>query len=486
MSNIHDYPTDATAEPIKALDYLDMDNEDGSGGYDVSKKILVSEFLTFITANLDPLLTGATTLVVAIGTSGTGVKGRWDRPYPTVTLAKAAATSGDTIVVFGNVSEGGILKNGVNYVIHGNLSSDGINAPLVDSSNLMVCNVTVHGSVISLSSNDYGAINMTNANSVLNLKCSGVEESIVTNNGAIFVNNGAKVEINGNVEDGANVRGGSSLIINGNVTRVGVSTAKILVDGADSSIKIFGSIDILSKSSLNASFYCLGNINVSSSSDAVELDTTGSMEMVGNITQGGTGRCISSSGGDVNYKGNAHSESGKCVFLSGDTIGEFDGNFSSNSQTASHPCFSVENNSNGKVTIKGNIDLTNALSSAGSFLARNSSAPILIFADVSSIHQKVVISTATSTGVRVYGTIKALESASNAHPVTLENSGVNTCVLMSSCVLIATHASAFGVSNDSNAVNQSVTNYGAVTNRMVDPDLAAAKVKALIHDSNVI
>ncbi len=48
MTKIHDYVNDAASDPIKGDDYLDMDNEDGGGGYDVSKKILVSEFAAFL------------------------------------------------------------------------------------------------------------------------------------------------------------------------------------------------------------------------------------------------------------------------------------------------------------------------------------------------------------------------------------------------------------------------------------------------------
>ena len=51
MTKIHDYVNNGTTDPIKNLDYIDMDNEDGGGLYDVSKKILVSELVAFIIAN---------------------------------------------------------------------------------------------------------------------------------------------------------------------------------------------------------------------------------------------------------------------------------------------------------------------------------------------------------------------------------------------------------------------------------------------------
>lgn len=46
------YVATAGSNPIKAADYLDFSNEDGGGGYDVSKKILVSEFLTFLNGQI--------------------------------------------------------------------------------------------------------------------------------------------------------------------------------------------------------------------------------------------------------------------------------------------------------------------------------------------------------------------------------------------------------------------------------------------------
>lgn len=49
MSNeINEYVADATSDPIKNADLLDMDNEDGGGGFDKSKKISVLAFVTFI------------------------------------------------------------------------------------------------------------------------------------------------------------------------------------------------------------------------------------------------------------------------------------------------------------------------------------------------------------------------------------------------------------------------------------------------------
>jgi len=59
---ISQYVADATSNPIKNEDYLDLSNEDGGGGYDVSKKILVSELVTFLNSNIVNLYTSDGTL----------------------------------------------------------------------------------------------------------------------------------------------------------------------------------------------------------------------------------------------------------------------------------------------------------------------------------------------------------------------------------------------------------------------------------------
>ena len=48
---ISQYTADATSNPIKVEDLMDFSNEDGGGGFDVSKKITVAEMLAFINTN---------------------------------------------------------------------------------------------------------------------------------------------------------------------------------------------------------------------------------------------------------------------------------------------------------------------------------------------------------------------------------------------------------------------------------------------------
>jgi hypothetical protein len=56
---------------------------------------------------------------ISAGNNGTAVKGRIDRPYQSLTAAKAAAVSGDLIIVFpGTFDEYDLLKNGVNWYFH--------------------------------------------------------------------------------------------------------------------------------------------------------------------------------------------------------------------------------------------------------------------------------------------------------------------------------------------------------------------------------
>lgn len=52
---ISQYTKDATSDPIKGLDLMDMSNEDGGGGFDDSKKIKVDELMAYINLNVSNL-----------------------------------------------------------------------------------------------------------------------------------------------------------------------------------------------------------------------------------------------------------------------------------------------------------------------------------------------------------------------------------------------------------------------------------------------
>lgn len=467
----NDRTPDGTSDPLKGEDLIGVSNEDGGGGYDLSKKILVSEFSTYIKANLDPVLTGVTTLVVATGTSGTGVKGEWNSPYPTVLLAKADAVSGDTIVVFGDVvDETEVLKNGVDIVINGNVTHSGSGYVFSDAGSTVNCNVTIHGDIILTGSG--GALFSSDASSIINLKCFSIKQANLSSFSAIDIASGGSIEFNGNIDVNADeglsvvqVSGGSANFkMRGNITDIGGGACLSVVNG---------SVDFK------------GNISADTPDWGVSVGVGATFKFNGDITNVGTGMCIESTGGTFSYKGDVHSEGGKCILLNGNITGKFEGGFSSNSQVAGDSCFIIDNNSTGKVTIKGNIDLTNANSTAGSLLIRDSVAEIHIHANVSSTNQKVIISTQTSTGLFIYGRVVALGTSANAHPITLENSGNNECVLGSGCILVTESATAYGVSNDSNGSAQNFTNYGAVSNRPLDAALSAAKVTTVLIDSNV-
>jgi carbon starvation protein CstA len=207
--------------------------------------------------------------------------------------------------------------------------------------------------------------------------------------------------------------------------------------------------------------------------------------MIGDITGEGVGSCVTAEGGSINIKGDMHSELGHAVVIVNNVIGYFDGNFSTNSQTATSTVFRIKDNVSGKISIKGNCDSTNALATAGTVIAIASAAPLDVFADCSALVGKVISMTQTSTGFRIHGRITATDATSAGRPINLENNGVNTCVLTSSCVLISS-ATSYGVHNDTNATPQFVTNYGAVSNRVLDPGLASETVKTVLIDSNVI
>ena len=420
-----DLPDKVSVLPIQAKDgFVLSHTTDGGVTYSASKFGLVEELQAYLQADTGPLFTGDTTLVVAIGTSGTGIKGRWDAPYPTVLLAQSAAVAGDTIIVFGNVvGEEIIGKNGVDYIFNGNIDYAGSNAIFDDDADTVISNITVHGD-ITLTGQGYVAFT-SDSDTVFKIKCHSIKQANSSTKAFIECVGGGVVEFEGNIES-------------------------------------------------------------NSSNRTVNVATGSRFRMRGDMTNEGTGVCIKSNSGDIDFKGNIHCELGKAILLVGNTEGYFDGNFSSNSQTAADYVIRIESNTSGAIEIKGNITLTNANSTAGALTGIGVTAPVNVYANITSDIAKVVSVTQTSTGFKLHGKITALGNTAASHPINLEDNGVNTMTLASSCVLVATHASAFGVSNDGNAVNQSVTNYGAVTNRVVDPDLAAAKVKALIHDSNVI
>ena len=48
---ISEYTADGTSNPLKDEDLFDSSNEDGSGDFDVSKKIKASEILAYVEAN---------------------------------------------------------------------------------------------------------------------------------------------------------------------------------------------------------------------------------------------------------------------------------------------------------------------------------------------------------------------------------------------------------------------------------------------------
>ena len=50
---ISGYTADGTSNPIKGEDLLDFSNEDGGGGFDVSKKITMDEMMSYVNANVN-------------------------------------------------------------------------------------------------------------------------------------------------------------------------------------------------------------------------------------------------------------------------------------------------------------------------------------------------------------------------------------------------------------------------------------------------
>lgn len=493
---------DVTSKPIQDDDIFLLSNNTGALTYDVSKRVSNIEFKDYVLAGVN-IPTGNNVLFVAIGNGddGTAAKGRRDLPYALLVTAVAAAVSGDIIIVEGTVVEAVTLKNGVDIIINGEWVYAGtLDGPVIGDNGVPVnCNITISGKFHNNNTNLGGGVgikscvSLSAASNVIISSPEISQHNSVTAGEftSLFISGGANLTINGKLNGAFAVSGSTTLNVNGDVylgDDAVTIDSNIISVGVGSNVHIKGNVtgDTATRDGINNSgtLEIDGDVSLSVSTGDVYTGI-GLFRHRGNMTNSGSGECISATGGTIDHKGDIHSETGMAVILDGEITARFDGNISSNSQTAADTAITVKNNTTGEVTIRGNVNLTNANSTAGAILVRATTSNVHIYANVSSISGKVIISTQVSSGARIYGTVNALENASNAHPVVLENNGNNTCVLMSSCVLVATHSSAYGVSNDTNTAQQ-YTNYGAVSNRVQDPVLLATKVKSLLIDSNVI
>lgn len=157
-------------------------------------------------------------------TNYSAVKGRVDFPFQTLTAAKNAAKSGDTIIVMpGTYAENDLLKNGVNwFFMPGSVVSYTSSIPaswkasgtdnttiqygIFDDRSSGAVTSTIAGSgVFQVTSKGFsgllGTIVVTNASTTLTVDCKDIYFSIFLANGAqgrsaIYVSNATKVSVN--------------------------------------------------------------------------------------------------------------------------------------------------------------------------------------------------------------------------------------------------------------------------------------------------
>jgi len=134
---ISGYTADATSDPIKDDDYLDLSNEDGGGGYDESKKILVSEMVTFLSANLDTYYTANGTTPASLQVAMTDTIHYdtslfiIDKPNQVVNLCFGLLKADQTN---GTINIKGVIDNTIRFSLRGLGNTDTTVALLVENS----------------------------------------------------------------------------------------------------------------------------------------------------------------------------------------------------------------------------------------------------------------------------------------------------------------------------------------------------------------
>lgn len=172
MPAVNEFTTEATI--ISNDDFAGIDVDIGAGIYDTQKfkaaKLGKRGSLVFVDSDL--------------GSDSTGLRDRADRPFLTLTSAKAAAISGDTIIVRpGTYNEKNLLKTGVNWwfypgasviytgVAAGAIFDDGVNG----TAGAVISQVLGYG---TFTSDAGGVLNISNA--LTNLQLAGITASSVT------------------------------------------------------------------------------------------------------------------------------------------------------------------------------------------------------------------------------------------------------------------------------------------------------------------
>lgn len=162
------------------------------------------------------------------GNDGTALTGRLDKPFLTLTAAKAAAASGDTISVLpGTYNEKNLLKNGVNWYFYPGAivaQSSAVYGAIWDDSvtygtnGAVTCSIVGYGEFSNSSANGdpTAVINITNSGTNIQMECNKISNT-TSNTAAVVLTNGqlrlkARSSISGTNTFAINATGGTHYI----------------------------------------------------------------------------------------------------------------------------------------------------------------------------------------------------------------------------------------------------------------------------------
>jgi len=106
---ISQYIATATSNPIKSKDYLDLSNEDGTGGYDVSKKVKVSEMMIYINTLVNNIYNSNGNQVGNRTITSSGLSCTWDGG---TVITKSDGINDNGFLLFDSLN---VLKGGIAY-----------------------------------------------------------------------------------------------------------------------------------------------------------------------------------------------------------------------------------------------------------------------------------------------------------------------------------------------------------------------------------
>ncbi len=376
---------------------------------------------------------GPNVLVVAPtnGDDATGAKGDRGKPFATVagaSGANASASSGDVVYVDGHLTEKDFVKNGVNYIVNGNVSYTGTDAGgLIDDTaatgqgGIIVSTIIVNGvfdnaNPTTAKAPDVYCILLEDASSDITIKCVSIDKSVSPDNYGIDIQNGASLVVHANINTTVSILSASSLNLFGDLDN-GITTSTTSVFGAGSVLNLFGN----STNDLGHGLSC-GDTSVTFVSGFIESTNSSSQALL-----------ISSA------------------------IIRVEGYLSAVNSTSGGALFCVEINGTNKVEVLGGI--LNTL-------------------------REAVFCSADSVNVFLYKTIESRLNTSSGHAILLASTTTNAVVL-NNVVLKCANASANGVSNGGNAANQVSTNNGInVSVTSIDADIVQ-EVSTILVDADV-